>query len=402
MPRMPGALPRGVIVLVGLAAATVAAIGLNGIRGIAAPVLFTLVLIICVQPLRVHAESHGVPQGLATASVILATFAGLAGFTLAVLVAVAQVVQMLPRYSGQFEQISRNVSAWLGSLGVGQSQAGNFANAIDPSNLAVVLGGALGGIFGIAGALVIVLSMVILMAADAAYVPTILGQLRARDPQLVAALSDYVSNVRRYMVVTTCLGAVQGVLNALALWMLQVPAALLWGLLAFLCSFIPNVGYFFAIIPPLVFAFLEGGWPVLAAVVVVYAVINGVVQSIVQPRIVGQAVSLSQTVTFFSVLFWVVVIGPIGAIVAIPLTLLGKALLIDSDLHARFWRPVLGPAGETLESKRLADADFKLARKAAHGAAGRTGPGTADQKRTESGAADTPAIEGKSNGKPPA
>jgi AI-2 transport protein TqsA len=191
------------------------------------------------------------------------------------------------------------------------------------------------------------------MAADAAYARTILRQLSERRPELVQALRDYATNVRRYMVVTTVLGVVQGVLNATALFIMGVPAALLWGLLAFLCSFIPNIGYFFAIIPPLVFGFLVGGWPTVVWVIVVYGVINGVVQSIIQPRVVGHAVSLSQTITFFSVLLWAALTGPIGAILAIPLTLLVKALLVDIDPGAGWadallrdrWTPTRTPTG---------------------------------------------------------
>jgi predicted PurR-regulated permease PerM len=165
------------------------------------------------------------------------------------------------------------------------------------------------------------------------------------------------------MVWTTVLGIAQGALNAVALTILQVPAALLWGLLAFLCSFIPNIGYFFAIIPPLVFGFLVGGWPTVIVIVIVYGVINAVIQSIIQPRLVGHAVSLSQTLTFFSVLFWAVIIGPIGAILAIPLTLLGKAVLVDADPDAHWWRPALGPTEATRALAKASEADAKAERR---------------------------------------
>jgi predicted PurR-regulated permease PerM len=207
--------------------------------------------------------------------------------------------------------------------------------------------------------------MMILMSADAVYLPTVLHQLGESRPNLVTALTAYASNVRRYMVVTTVLGVAQGVLDALALWILGVPAALLWGVLAFLCSFIPNVGYFIALVPPLVFGGLAGGWPTVIQIIVVYGLINAVVQSIIQPRVVGQAVSLSQTLTFFSVLFWAVIIGPMGAILAIPLTLLGKALLVDSDPDVQLWRPVFGPTAETRSRKRLEDAGVKESRRLA-------------------------------------
>jgi AI-2 transport protein TqsA len=189
--------------------------------------------------------------------------------------------------------------------------------------------------------------------------------LKPRRPNLVYAFESFGHSVRRYMVVTTLLGIVQGVLNTIALWILGVPAALLWGILAFLCSFIPNVGYFVALVPPLVFGYLIGGWGTVIAIIVVYGIINAVVQSIVQPKVVGNAVALSQTLTFFAVLFWAVVLGPIGAILAIPITLLVRAVLVDSDPRARMWRPVIGDLKETRELMKQEEAARKAERKQA-------------------------------------
>jgi AI-2 transport protein TqsA len=376
---MTAGLPRATTILVGLAAATVTAIGLSGIRGILAPTLLTLVLVICANPVRTGLLKRGVPGGLATGSVILVVFGLLAAFTYTILLAFAQFVAMLPNYSTQFQQIADNVGAWLKSIGVGQAQIQQIKNGIDPSKIAGLVTDTLGNVVGITGALVIVLTMMILMAADAVYAHTVLGQLSEHKPDLVVALGRYAHDVRRYMVVTTVLGIAQGALNAIALYILQVPAALLWGLLAFLCSFIPNIGYFFALIPPLFFGFLVGGWPTAIAVVVIYGIINAVVQSIVQPRVVGQAVSLSQTITFFSVLFWAVIIGPVGAILAIPLTLLAKAVLIDADPGAQWWRPALGPTGETRDIAKAAAAAAKADRRGqrvAHKAGPTTEPPT--------------------------
>jgi AI-2 transport protein TqsA len=358
--------PRATIALVALAALTITAIGMSGIKGILAPVLLTLVLVICANPVRTYLESKGVPQGVATVSVIIVVFGLLAGFTLLVIVAFAQFVAMLPDYAGQLEQFGARLEGWLSALGFTQQQiAAAAGTVITPSQAAATVWGALGGVASLVTSGVIIFTMMILMSADASYLPTVMHQLGESRPHLVTAMTTYASNVRRYMVVTTVLGVVQGVLNAVALWIMGVPAALLWGVLSFLCSFIPNVGYFFALIPPLVFGGLIGGWPTVIAIIVVYGVINAVVQSIIQPRVVGHAVSLSQTLTFFSVLFWAVVIGPIGAILAIPLTLLGKALLVDSDPDVRLWGPAFGPTAETRVRKRLEDAGLKESRRLA-------------------------------------
>lgn len=359
--------PRGTVILVGLAAAVVVSIGISGLKGILAPTLLTLILTICASPVRTGLEKRGVPRGIATGSVILVVFGLLAGFTYTIIIAFAQFAAMLPDYANEFKQIGESIATGLTKLGVDESQIQGVVKGIDPASIASAVSGVLGSVFSITGALVIVLTMMILMAADAVYVHTILSQLQPRRPYLVSALGRYAVDVRRYMVVTTVLGVVQGTLNAIALALLGVPAALLWGLLAFLCSFIPNIGYFFALLPPLVFGFLVGGWPTAIAVVVIYGVINAVVQSIIQPRVVGQAVSLSQTVTFFSVLFWAVIIGPIGAILAIPLTLFAKTVLIDANPDAHSWRPIIGPTAETRSILKAEDAATKARRHAQAG-----------------------------------
>ncbi|MEG8036628.1 AI-2E family transporter [Sphingomonas sp. LR61] len=144
------------------------------------------------------------------------------------------------------------------------------------------------------------------------------------------------------MVVTAVLGAAVSALDALALVLLGVPGAALWGLLAFITGFIPNIGYWIGIIPPVILALLANGWQNAIVVIVVYAVINGVIQSGLQPHIVGSAVSLNQTIAFLSVVFWSAVLGPMGAVLAIPLTLLVRAVLVDANPDARWMRPVLG------------------------------------------------------------
>jgi predicted PurR-regulated permease PerM len=123
------------------------------------------------------------------------------------------------------------------------------------------------------------------------------------------------------------------------------------------------VGYFIAIVPPLIFGGLAGGWPTVIWVIVVYGVINALVQSVVQPRVVGNAVLLNQTLTFVSVLFWAVILGPLGAIIAIPLTLLVRMLLVDSDPRARAWRPFTGDIEATRTELRGQDAERREARR---------------------------------------
>ena len=372
---------RSTSILVALGGATVTVFGLAAIAGIAAPILLALVLTICAHPVRRGLERRGVPRGLATGSVVATVFIVLAAFVAALGLALGQFATLLPQFSSQISDIGKTITDWLASVGFGTEQVQAVEAGFDPSNLASVVSGIFGSITNVTVALVIVLTMLILMAADAGYLPTLLTQLRPTRPTLVEALTNFASSVRRYMVATTLLGIAQGVLNALALILLGVPGAFLWGLLSFLCSFIPNVGYFIAIIPPTVFAFLTGGWELALPVIVIYAIVNAVVQSIVQPRVVGNAVALSQSLTFASVLFWAIVLGAIGAILAIPLTLLIRTILVDANPAAAWWRPLIGDLDETRTLMKVEDARQRALRKA--GREAKSGPKKAAARAPE-------------------
>jgi predicted PurR-regulated permease PerM len=351
----PG-LPRGIVILVGLAAASIAGAGMWAIQSIVAPVFLALVLTICVHPLRVRLERIGLPRGLATGSVVIAVFVLLAAFVSALIFAVAQFATLLPQFAPQLKAIAATIGGWLSNIGIGKAQIEAITRSFNPANILDFVSSILGSVTTLGFAAVVVLTCLLLMAVDANSLLTVFGSMKSTRSHLVVSLESYASGVRRYMAVTTALGAVQGVLNALALWALGVPGAFLWGLLTFLCSFIPNIGYFIAIVPPIVFAILVGGVPTLIWVIVLYTLINGVVQSIVQPRVVGNAVALSQTITFVSVLIWAVIVGPVGAILAIPLTLLVRTVLIDSDPDARWWRPIMGDFTEAKGAMKAQDA----------------------------------------------
>ena len=360
----PPVIPRGVAILLGLAGATVVAFGLSAIRTIAAPVLLALVLTICVHPLRTALERKGMPRGLATGSVATAVFLILAAFMTALILALAQFAVLLNQYAPDLARIGQTIETALVNFGVGATEVETIVSGFDPTQILEFVSDVLGSVAGLTGTLVIVVTTLLLMAMDASYLPTLLRQFEPSRPHVVASLRIYAHGVRRYMVATTVLGLVQGLLNAMALVVLGVPGALLWGLLSFVCSFVPNIGYLIAIIPPVVFGFFVGGWETAISVLVVYTVVNAVVQGAIQTRVVSNVVAISQTITFVSVLFWAAVIGPIGALLATPLTLLVRMILVDSDPRARRWRPMIGDVVETRALMKMEAAERKAARRA--------------------------------------
>ncbi|WP_430644769.1 AI-2E family transporter [Agromyces sp. GXS1127] len=337
----PGRPHRAAFILVGLGGAVVVAFGISSLRPVFAATMLAVVLTICSHPLRKKLEELRVPRGAATGLVVLSLVVLLGAFWYGLILAVGQFAGLLPQYASEFQSWLVGLAEWLVGIGFGPEQAAFLVDAIDPARLFDVVVTAVSGATGIVTSTFVLITMLIAMGVDAAWTDPVLVSIRRRRGELIEALGSAVVGIRRYVSVTLVLGAVQGLLNWLALSLLGIPGAALWGLLSFLCSFIPNFGYFIAIIPPLILGGLIGGWPMIAWVIVIYGLINAVIQSIVQPRIVGQTVNLSQTITLLSVLFWAAILGPMGALLAIPLTLLVRAALVEADPRWTWLRPAL-------------------------------------------------------------
>ena len=160
--------------------------------------------------------------------------------------------------------------------------------------------------------------------------------LRQDHPRLAAALAGFVANTRRYVAITGAFALAVGLLDTVFLLILGIPLALLWGLLAAACNFIPYVGFLISLAPPALLALLTQGWQSMLLVIVVYTVLNSLVTTIIPAKVVGDAVGLSMTVTMASVAFWSWVLGPLGAVLAVPLSLLVKAIFIDRVPSARW------------------------------------------------------------------
>jgi len=111
--------------------------------------------------------------------------------------------------------------------------------------------------------------------------------------------------------------------------------------LAFVTNFIPNIGFVIGVIPPAIIGLLEGGPAMMLGVLVVYSVINVVIQSVIQPRYVGDAVGLSPTITLLSLIFWAWALGAIGALLAVPFSLFVRAILIEADPSVHWVLPIL-------------------------------------------------------------
>ena len=234
-----------------------------------------------------------------------------------------------------------------------------MVDAVDPGQLVDVAMSVLSSTLGVLTDLFFLVTVLLFMAFDTDSTRRSLAALGNRFPDPVAALANFARGTRNYMGVSAGFGLIVAVIDGVALHIMGVPGAFVWAVLAFVTNFIPNIGFVIGVIPPALIALLDGGPGLMIAVIVVYSVINFVIQSVIQPRVVGDAVGLSPTLTFLSLVFWTWVIGPLGALLAVPLSLLTRALLVEADPRARWALPLISgkpdptetpPASETPRS----------------------------------------------------
>ena len=348
---------RPVLLLIGAGGAVLLVVGLHSMAGLVGPVFLALVLAVAAQPIRPWLTRRGVPGWLATVLVLLAIYATVAALVASIVVSSVRFARLIPSYDGEWHALVRTISSALSNAGIDASQVQQAGNT-DLSQLVGRVADVLGGLLGAVSVLALLVTVAFFVVIDGAWFPDRLRSLPLRRRRFGEALATFASGTRRYLVVSTVFGLVVAVLDTAVLLWLGVPGAALWGLLAFVTNYVPNIGFFIGLVPPTVLALLEAGPGLAVAVVAVYIVINFVIQSLIQPRIVGGAVGLSPTVTMLSLVFWAFALGPLGALMAVPLTLLVKALFVDADPQAEWVTPLLAqqqPAFVTRSSARLVD-----------------------------------------------
>lgn len=351
----PGAIPRWLLLLVGAAAATVAVAGLKAIAWLVAPVFLALVVVIALTPVQRWLRRIGAPSWLATSVLLILVWSVLLSFVALLVLSVAQMAALLPDYTGQAEVLINDVVTKLNNAGIVSGQLSDLVSKIDYSQLVGVATGLLARFTDAASTLVLLLTALVFVAIESSGFGRRIALVGAERPHLPVAISLFTQGTRSYLLVSTVFGGIVAVGDWVALSIIGIPAAGIWGLLAFVTNYVPNIGFVLGVVPPALLGLLAGGWGELIAVVVVYSVLNFVVQTLIQPRFVGDSVGLSMTVTFVALLFWGWVMGALGALLAIPLTLLVKVFLVDVDPRGHWLDALLREeprAPRTMRAKR--------------------------------------------------
>ena len=263
---------------------------------------------------------------------------------------IASLIALAAEISGESETLAQQLKDLAASFGLATGLPPDSVPQVDVSML---LAGAR-SLLGMIGPAVTGLLMAFLIVT---YLLLDADGLRARmwrvtSPGIIARYDSLAVELVVYIKVRAALGAAAAIADVVLLLALGVPYAILWGVVSFLFSFVPNIGFVLALIPPTVLAFLDGGIGAALAVVVGYTAINLAFDYVLQPRMMSTNLDISPVVVIVSILFWTFVIGAMGALLAVPLTIALRAVLLPYP-GARWFVALLGPvpvdAGEPVE-----------------------------------------------------
>ncbi|MBB1042919.1 MULTISPECIES: AI-2E family transporter [unclassified Dietzia] len=319
------------VTVVSLAAAFVVLWGISQHANLVMPAFLALNLVIAAQPLQRLLERAGLPRWGGMIIVLLVLYLLLAALVGMLVWALWIAAEEIPRYQDKFVELYEQTIEFLGRFGVSEDQVSSSLAGVDPGTVIGTVQNVAGQLSSAGGQLTVLVIALTFLVFDVPGITRRRAVIARQRPRLADALSSFTDGVKSYWIVSTIFGLIVAVIDVIALMIIGVPLALVWGVLAFVTNYIPNIGFVLGLVPPALFALLTGG-PVDAIwVVVIYSVINLVIQSFIQPKFTGDAVGLTPTVTFLSLVFWASVAGALGAILAVPLTLAVKAFLVDAD-----------------------------------------------------------------------
>ena len=238
--------------------------------------------------------------------------------------------------------VSVGIMAWLESHGIDTAQFAG-TDIIETGSVMKIIGGFLGGLSAILTNMFVILLTVIFILLEAAGMPQKLRSALGDTDESLSGFSRFTESVKRYLAVKTWCSLLTGVLVAVMLKALGVKQPYLWGFTAFLLNYIPNIGSAVAAVPGILMALIQFDLPHALYIAVGYAAINIGVSYFIEPRLMGIRLGLSTLVVFISLVFWAWVLGPVGMLLSIPLTMTVK-IALESSPDTRWVAVLLGPA----------------------------------------------------------
>jgi predicted PurR-regulated permease PerM len=324
--------------------------GLRESSALFLPLLTGLFIAVISMPVMILLEKARVPRVVAISLTVLLDIAVLAGVIALVSASLTGFNDALPRYQSAIGQLASDTVGFLRDHGVPVEQS-DLDTLGDPAWFVTIVADLFRELTSLVSSIVLVMLLVVFMLFEIAPGAGKLRVLLGGPHADLHELADAAGQLQRYLVVKTYLSAVTGTLCGVWLGLVGVDFPLLWGLLTFLLNYVPSVGAAIAGIPPVLVALLTLGPGAAAAAAIGFLAVNFVIGNFFEPRMMGVALGLSTLVVFVSMLFWGWLWGPLGALFAVPLTMLLRSALAVSE-ETR-WLAVLLSSSEWVDKHRF-------------------------------------------------
>ncbi len=337
-------LPRGSRFLLTAACVVVVIAGLKAAGSLVLPVLVAgLLAIVCIPPMR-RLQGWGVPAVLAI--VVIGAVAILVVVLITVVVgnSISNFTASLPEYRERLDAMLGGVLGWLDGHGIAVSGDKRLTDMLDSAALMGLVADTTGALLDALSNLFVILLIMIFMLFEPSGFSGKLRRALGKPDADLAAYAHAADQVYSYLYIKGGLSLLTGVLVMGVVALAGVDFPVLWGLVAFLFNFVPNIGSIIAAVPAVLLALIQLGPGPAAFVGGGYVVVNVVIGNVIEPRVMGSRLGLSTLVVFLSLIFWNWVWGPLGMLLSVPLTVIVKIMLE----HTEDFRPVailLGPAG---------------------------------------------------------
>jgi AI-2 transport protein TqsA len=327
-------------VMVTLAAFVVIVAGLKVAAPIVAEFLLALFIsVVCIPPIK-WLNAKKIPQGLSILLVLIAvlSFLGFVGYL------VGDSVQAFSankaQYSAKLDQNLSGLFGWLESKGL-PIEGLQLASLIDQYGLALV-SRVIGGVNYIFQEFFIIFLSVIFILAEMSSFPVKFARAFSDSQDKMIHINKILGKIRHYLAIKTAASLLTGFFISLCLYFIGVDYPFLWGMLAFLLNYIPNIGSIIAAIPPLILAYVQIGPSAVLWTGITFLAANTLVGNFLEPRFMGKMLGLSTFVVFLSLIFWGWIFGSVGMFLSVPLTMTIKIALETSP--ATTWIAImLGP-----------------------------------------------------------
>ncbi|KZN50124.1 AI-2E family transporter [Pseudoalteromonas luteoviolacea] len=331
--------------LVVLASLFIVLAGIKLANDIVVPFILAAFIAIICNPLLRFFASYRIPKGAAI--VIIIALVALLGMSLAGLVG-----QSLNDFSLQlpsYREALQDKFIWLVDTAANYNiliDKQQLISLFDPGKMIDVATNMLAGFGGVMANIFLILLTVVFMLFEAPMLSKKV-HLALDDPQMkMQQIDRFLDSINSYLAIKTGVSLATGVLAGFLLWLLDVDYFVLWGVLAFLLNYIPNIGSIIAAVPPVLLALVTHGPVVSGLVAAGYLSINTIMGNMIEPKYMGKGVGLSTLVVFVSLIFWGWLLGTVGMLLSVPLTMVVKIGLENSE-DGRWLATMLGSYEES-------------------------------------------------------